>query len=293
MTTGNVGVDEPATGIDKYAATFTISEDALTKFLQRIVLSKSDGTEWDLTAGTAGTPGGAVTTVQGVSGMTPVVAKTDQTTHGTTDLVAADLTKVAGTAAATGNGVVGAGVQRVAVASDNTAFPVKIDQTTPGTTNAVALTSGGFDVTTTITRPGNITGYTALDVLGGALDLGILGPSGGTIQINSVQLWGDIAAVPASQVGWELHLYSVTPPSALADNAAFDIPSGDRASHLGFIPITTLVDYGSTLYVEVNNVGKQVKLSGTHLFGYLKTVGGFTPAANSEVYRLALHTVAL
>jgi hypothetical protein len=202
-----------------------------------------------------------------------------------------------------GTGVVGL------IAGSNIIGNVRIDQTTPGTTNAVSLTSGSasvgsvslnsgaFDVVTTITRPANTTAYTALDVLGqtggAALDLGTLGPTGATIQINSVQLEGDIAAIPSGQTTWELHLYSVTPPSALADNAAFDIPSGDRPSYLGFIAIATVVDYGSTLYVEANNIGKQVRLAGTHLFGYLKTVGAFTPAANSEVYKLTLHTVAL
>jgi hypothetical protein len=90
-----------------------------------------------------------------------------------------------------------------------------------------------------------------------------------------------------------LYLYSVTPPSAIADNGAWDLPSGDRASFLGSIAIPTMVDLGSTLYVEVNNIGKQVKLSGTHLFGYLVTVAGFTPAANSEVYKLTVHATAV
>lgn len=57
---------------------------------------------------------------------------TDQTTHGTTDLVAADLTKIAGNAAAAGNGVSGTGVQRVAIASDNTPFPNYLVPNTSG-----------------------------------------------------------------------------------------------------------------------------------------------------------------
>lgn len=43
---------------------------------------------------------------------------TDQTTHGTTDLVAADITKVGGVAVTTGTGVSGTGVLRVAPATD-------------------------------------------------------------------------------------------------------------------------------------------------------------------------------
>jgi hypothetical protein len=85
----------------------------------------------------------------------------------------------------------------------------------------------------------------------------------------------------------------VTPPSALADNAPFDIPSGDRASFLGIVQLGTPVDYGSTLYVEQNVVNKQIKLAGTNLFGYLVTVAGYTPAANSEVYVPTLHSVGV
>lgn len=43
---------------------------------------------------------------------------TDQTTHGTTDLVAADITKVAGNAISVGTGVSGTGVIRVALITD-------------------------------------------------------------------------------------------------------------------------------------------------------------------------------
>lgn len=164
-------------------------------------------------------------------------------------------------------------------------------------TNAASLvtqTSIGFDVPVTITRPGNTTAYAANDVLGGALDLGVLGAASGTSMITSLQLEADIAALPSGQTTWILHFYNVTPPSALADNAAFDIPSGDRASYLGQLPIASLADQGSTLYVEANAINKQVKLpAGAHLFAYLVTVGAFTPNANSEVYKLTVHTVGL
>lgn len=69
----------------------------------------------------------------------------DQTTPGTTNLVAlaanqsVNTAQINGVAPVMGNGVTGTGSQRVTVASDNTPFAVKIDQTTPGTTNLVAL----------------------------------------------------------------------------------------------------------------------------------------------------------
>lgn len=153
----------------------------------------------------------------------------------------------------------------------------------------VALTSVGFDVITSITRPANVTAYTALDVVGGALDLGVLGPSAKPVQLLTTQLEIDIAAIPAGMTSFNLALYNVTPPSAIADNGAWDIPAGDRNAFLGLLSLGTPADLGSTLYVETSNIWRQLRLAGTHLFGYLVTVGGFTPAANSEVYRVGLH----
>lgn len=320
-TTSDVKV---TAGTGTNVATYDITEDAETKKLQRVVLSTNAGADIDFTAvspvkidqTTPGTTnlvaadiikvagsaiaqghGVAATALRvelptdgtGVVGLIAGTAKvgvvtTDQTTHGTTDLVAADQIKIAGTAILTGNGATGAGSQRVTIASDNSAVPV-------------SSASLGFDVATTITRPANTTAYTAGDVVGltggAALDLGVLGTSAAAVQIVGVQLEADITAIPAGQTSWTLHLYNVTPPSALADNAAWDLPSGDRASYLGNIAITTLVDLGSTLYVEINNIFKQLRLSGTHVFGYLVTVGGFTPGANSEVYKLTLHTMVI
>lgn len=158
---------------------------------------------------------------------------------------------------------------------------------------SAAVETRGFNVATTITRPANATPYTAGDIVGGAIDLGVLGPSGLTIKINDVQLEYDVAALPAGMVGLTLYLYSVTPPSATADNGVFDIPAGDRASYLGAIPIPTLADVGATLVSEIVDYKKQVKLAGTHLFGYLVTTAGFTPAGNSEVLVLTLHTEAI
>ena len=76
----------------------------------------------------------------------------DQTTPGTTNLVAlaanqsVNTAQINGVTPVMGNGVTGTGSQRVTVASDNTPFSIKIDQTTPGTTNAVQLTAGSATI---------------------------------------------------------------------------------------------------------------------------------------------------
>lgn len=85
---------------------------------------------------------------------------------------------------------------------------------------------------------------------------------------------------------WRLHLHNVTPPSASADDAAFDVPSGDRASYLGYVDFAQVLDLGSTLFIETTNIQKQVLLSGTSLFGYLVNGTTLTPQAAAHIVTL-------
>ena len=159
-----------------------------------------------------------------------------------------------------------------------------------------STTTNGYGTQTAVTRAANTTPYTANDVVGGAIDFGVMGPSASQIIITSTLLEPRITAVPAGMTSFTLYLYSVTPPSAIADNGAWTLASGDLASYLGSISLGTPAlpaASSAALIVEQANLGKQVKLAGTHLFGYLVTAGGFTPAANSEVYEIGLQSVAI
>jgi hypothetical protein len=155
---------------------------------------------------------------------------------------------------------------------------------------------GGSPVT--ITRPNDTSAYTANDVIGAAtgstaaVEFKNMGPSGARIMITSTQLEIDATAVISGETSYRLHLYNITPPSASGDNAAWDLPSGDRASYLGFIELGTPVDLGSTLYVEQNIVNKQTSLSTQSLWGYLVTIGAYTPTAQ-RIHKITLHSVAL
>lgn len=162
----------------------------------------------------------------------------------------------------------------------------------PAEEAAILARTRSYNKALIITRPANVTAYTANDVVGAtaaALTFPTMGSSGGRVQLVWAQLEIDVAAVPAGMTNFLLHFYSVTPPSALADNAPFDIPAGDRASYLGAIDLGTPVDRGSTLTIE-GAQSKYLKLASGSLFAYLVTVGGFTPAGNSEVYVVTLHT---
>ena len=157
-----------------------------------------------------------------------------------------------------------------------------------------ALARAAYNSVCTITRPANTTPYSINDSVGGALTFASAGPSaGGTIIITGAQLELDISAIPSGMTSFRLHLYNVTPPSATADNGAWDLPSGDRASYLGYVDLGTPVDLGSTCYVEQTNLVKQIATASGSIYGYLVTPTAYTPAANSEVYKITLHTMGI
>jgi hypothetical protein len=118
----------------------------------------------------------------------------------------------------------------------------------------------------------------ALDCIGAAAEFKFMGTGPGEHRtINSVSLV--IAGGTAVTTTWQVHLYDVTPPSAIADNAVYNLPAGDQSSYLGFFTITQTADTGDAQYAEVNGVGKQIKLRGTSVFAYLVAVSAITTEA--------------
>lgn len=151
-------------------------------------------------------------------------------------------------------------------------------------THSPMVTGGGYSPRTSVTRPNDTTQYTAGDVCGAtaaAWTFANVGPANGYIIIQSVSLEVDVTAVPSGMTSFRLHLYNVTPPSALADNAVWDLPSGDRTAYLGYIDLGTPVDVGSSLYV-LSDINRQFPMgTTTSLFGYLVTNGTYTPSAQA------------
>ena len=133
--------------------------------------------------------------------------------------------------------------------------------------------------------------YSANDVISVAQEFnGLSAPLGGIMTIVKTVLQIAHTALIASEAGYVLHLYSVTPPSAHADNAAWDLPSGDRAVYLGEVNLGTPIDVGSTLRIEQNGIQQQIKVpsnvGGGTIWGELVTVGGFTPTAAARTVEL-------
>lgn len=130
--------------------------------------------------------------------------------------------------------------------------------------------------------------FKLLDRLGGAI------PPGSTIKITSVTL--QINGATIETTAWRLHLYNVTPPSAIADDATFDVGAGgtaaaDRAAYLGYVDISQVIDLGTTLYIDMPSLGKQCKLIGSSLFGYL--VNGTTLTPQNVAHIVTVHCVVV
>lgn len=156
-------------------------------------------------------------------------------------------------------------------------------------------TSGGTEINFTASSSASVAftpaaaSHVAGDANGAIGEFTSIGISASRIMITSASLV--IAGTTAEATAWRLHLFNVTPPSALADDGAFVLPAGDLASYLGFVDLGTAVDLVDNQYVEVNGINKQIKLAGTSVFAYLTNLTTLTPAA--VAHTVTLHAIQL
>jgi len=154
---------------------------------------------------------------------------------------------------------------------------------------SIGVAGSAFRSTVTITRPSNTTAYTAGDVVGDTggsaiLTLSNIGPTGGYVLIQSAALIFSDSSVPSGMGGFRVHFYNAS-PTAIADNAAFDLASGERASYMGYIDLSAPQDLGSTIYTQVDYSGRLIRLGTTSssLFAEIETRGAYTPVSASTV----------
>ena len=155
--------------------------------------------------------------------------------------------------------------------------------------SSLTVDGKAYRTTTTITRPSNTTAYTAGDVVGDTggsaiISLTAAGPTAGFVIIQSVSLVFSDSSVPSGMGAFRVHLFS-TSPTAIADNAAFDLTSGDRATYMGYVDFPAPQDLGSTIYTQTDYPGRLIKLAAasTTLFVELETRGAYTPVSASTV----------
>jgi len=156
-------------------------------------------------------------------------------------------------------------------------------------TYAAGIVSAGFRTTVTITRPSNATAYTAGDVVGDTggsaiLTFSNMGPNSGYVLIQSAALIFSDSAVPSGMGSFRVHLYSAS-PTAIADNAAYDLVSADRSAYMGYFDFPAPVDFGSTLYTQTDYIGRMIKMatSSTTFYVQIETKGAYTPVSASTV----------
>ena len=157
------------------------------------------------------------------------------------------------------------------------------------TGSSLTVDGKAYRSTVTITRPSNTTAYTAGDVVGSTggsaiLTLSSIGPSAGYILIQSAALIFSDSSVPSGMGAFRIHFYNAS-PTAIADNAPFDLVSGDRASYMGYIDLSAPQDLGSTIYTQVDYPGRLIRLAtaSTSLFAQIETRGAYTPVSASTV----------
>lgn len=176
--------------------------------------------------------------------------------------------------AVAGAGAVSTAVQRVTLASDDPAVS--------------KLTNNSFSNTLVFTPAA--TSHVAGDCNGAAGAFTSMGVASSRVMITSASMLINTATVKAS--AFRLYLYNVTPPSAIADDSAWDIASGDQASFLGYVDLGTPVDLGSSQWVEVHGINKQVLLAATpSIFAYLVNLTTVTEEA--VAHTVTLHAVGV
>ncbi|WP_407122755.1 hypothetical protein [Bradyrhizobium sp. STM 3561] len=110
--------------------------------------------------------------------------------------------------------------------------------------------------------------------------LGRLVPPGSLIRMLSSIVKIDASAVISGEGAYTAHTYSVTPPSARANNTAWARASGDLSAYRGSLALGAPVAAGGTCYVKTQFTDSQdFELSGSSLFVELVNAGTFTAAA--------------
>jgi len=149
---------------------------------------------------------------------------------------------------------------------------------------AVTTESVSNVVTVSFTRPDNITPYTALDVVGTSPATNMLFatglPPGSKFAIISAKLEIDVGTIPTGMNGFIAHVYNAA-PTAIEDNAPYNLPLADRAKYIDNIIINTPSDLGDTLISSNQNLLFTGKLEegSSNVYVILQTPFGYTPTA--------------
>jgi hypothetical protein len=165
-------------------------------------------------------------------------------------------------------------------------YPQLVDQRGPGPhARKIGLP---VSASATLIRPNDTAPYGAADVINTStsaptvleFDFGT-DAAGATLMLTYAALQIAVNAIPAGMGYFKLHGYSSS-PTAIADNAAFNLPSGDRAKHLKWIQLNAPEDLGDTIKSVNDTLTTQITLAegSSKLYAQLETPNAYTPTAS-------------
>lgn len=176
-------------------------------------------------------------------------------------------------------GVGGGETLTIAAAAAAPGFPVSIDG------DAVVVVAPGTGCMASATFTPTATPYGAGDIIGASAEFafqladGSAIPTGSIIRILSTAVKIGEGALQSGEGAYTLQGYSVTQPSAQADNDAWTLALGDLPSYRGAISLGVPADLGAALYVKTPNTNLDLKLGTASMWGRLVTASAFTPTA--------------
>ena len=163
-------------------------------------------------------------------------------------------------------------------------------------TNTIYISNGSNNVSSTLTRSNDTTAYAANDVFGEATASvlsfsSICNNNESGFVITGANIRIDINAVPSGMGQFRVHLYNAV-PSAITDNLAYNLPSGDRSKYLGYVVCNTPKDLGDTILSQNDNINfkSECAASTNTIYGIVETLNAFTPSAN-DVLTVTLKAV--
>ena len=152
--------------------------------------------------------------------------------------------------------------------------------------NSLTVDGKAYRAVVQFVRPNDATAYTAGDVIGSSgtaiQTLSGIGPSGGYVLIQSIELFSNRSTIPSGMGGVRAHFYTVS-PTATVDNAPFDLVSGEISGYVGYVDMPTPQDLGSVIFTQTDYPGRLIQLASgqTSLFCELQTINAFTPASGT------------
>ena len=161
--------------------------------------------------------------------------------------------------------------------------------------DSLTIDGKAYRSTVSFNRPSDTTAYAAGDVIGSGTSaihtLSAAGPSGGYVLIQSISMATHDTSVPSGMSSFRIHFYNAN-PSAIADNAVFNLETADHGKYLGYVDLPTPQDFGSSIYTQTDYSGRLIKLAtgDTRLFIEIETKGAFTPVS-AVTFDLAILTL--